>query len=131
MRSYGKGSKPATTKVKVSSPEIILIALGQGFHFLETKIDTHAKGECAIDMSGSKSVAGKRKCLYWNLGEPKRSKRSFQKVEEAMRKYGDSVVGLARSRGVNRVMPIESSDVGTLEGVSSLMQRGRVCYAIH
>ena len=45
MRSHGKGSLSATTQVKVSSPEIILIALGQGFHFLETNIRTHAKGE--------------------------------------------------------------------------------------
>ncbi len=45
MQSHGKGSLSAITQVKVSSPEIILIALGQGFHFLETNIRTHAKGE--------------------------------------------------------------------------------------
>lgn len=45
--------------------------------------------------------------------------RSFQQAEEARRKYGDMVVGLTRSRGVDGVMPIESRRVGTLEGVSS------------
>ncbi len=45
--------------------------------------------------------------------------RSFQQAEEARRKYGDMVVGLTRSRGVDGVTPIESRRVGTLEGVSS------------
>jgi len=49
----------ATTQVKVSSPEIFHIALGQGFHFLETNIGACAKGECVSDVPGSKSVAGK------------------------------------------------------------------------
>ena len=59
MRSHGKGSLSATTQVKVSSPEIYHIALGQGFHFLEASIGVHAKGECSFDVPGSKSVAGK------------------------------------------------------------------------
>ncbi len=42
MRSLGKGVMPATTQVKVLSPEIFLIALGQGFHFLEASIGMHA-----------------------------------------------------------------------------------------
>jgi len=59
MRSYGKGSLSAATQVKVLSPEIIFIALGQGFHFPETNIRTRVKGESVSDVSGSKSVAGK------------------------------------------------------------------------
>lgn len=58
MRSHGKGSLSATTKVKVSSPEIILVALGQGFHDLETKISTLAKAESVIDVPGSESDVG-------------------------------------------------------------------------
>ena len=46
--------------MKVSSPEIILVALGQGFHVLGANIGTHVKGESVSDMPGSKSVAGKR-----------------------------------------------------------------------
>ena len=58
MRSLGKGVMPATTKVKVLSPEILLFALGQEFHFLEASIGMHVKGECIFDVPGSKSVAG-------------------------------------------------------------------------
>ena len=84
MRSHDKGSLSATTQVKVLSPEIILVALGQGFHFLETNIRTHAKGECASDVPGSKSVAGKPTVYIGTCaegmpmaGEPKRSKKKF------------------------------------------------------
>jgi hypothetical protein len=47
------------------------------------------------------------------------------------RKYGDMAVGLTYSRGVNGVMPIESREPGTLEGVSSRTQRDAEAYAIH
>ena len=60
MRGYGEGSLSATTQVKVLSPEIILIALGQRFHDLETNIGIHIIGECDSDVPGSESVAGKR-----------------------------------------------------------------------
>ena len=108
MRSYGKGSMSATTKEKVLSPEIIQIALGQGFHFLETNIRTHAKGESVADVSGSKAVAGKRTVYVGTWENRSVPRRSFQETEEVGRKYDASVVGLTRSRGVNRVMPDES-----------------------
>jgi len=57
--------------------------------------------------------------------------RSFQQAEEARRKYGDMVVGLTRIRGVIGVMPGESRGRGTLEGVSSKMQRDEDAQAIH
>ncbi len=60
MRSLGKGVMSATTQVKVLSPEIILVAQGQGFHSLEASIGMHIKGECISDVPGSKSVAGER-----------------------------------------------------------------------
>jgi len=60
MLSRRKGSLSATTEVKVLSSEIILIALGQGFHFLETNISTFVKGENVSDVPESESVAGKR-----------------------------------------------------------------------
>ena len=46
-------------------------------------------------------------------------------------KYSVSVVGLIHSRGVGRVMPVESKNIRTLEGISNVMQRDRVCNAIH
>jgi hypothetical protein len=57
--------------------------------------------------------------------------RSFQQAEEARRKYGDMVVGLTRIRGVIGVMPGESRTFGTLEGVSSRIQRDEYAGAIH
>jgi len=59
MRSHGEGSLSATTQVKVLSPEILLVALGQGFHVLEANIRIPVKGEGVSDVPGSESVAGK------------------------------------------------------------------------
>jgi len=69
-------------------------------------------------------MAGKRTVYVGTWENRSVPKRSFQEVEEATRKYDVSVVGLTRSRGVNRVMPVESRGQRRLEGVSSLTQRG-------
>lgn len=122
MRSSGKGSLSAATQVKVSSPEINFIPLGQGFHFLETSIDTHVKGECVIDVAGSKSVAGKLTVCIGTWENRNVPNGSRQRAEKVMRRYGVSVVGLTHSRGVAGVMP--RGAVSSLEGVSGLMQRG-------
>jgi len=131
MRSHGKGSLSAATKVKVLSPEIINIAQGQGVHFLETNIRTLAKGESESGVPGSKSVAGKRTVYIGTWENQSVPEGSFQEAEEVTRKYDVLVVGLIHSRGVGRVMPVESEKMRTLEGVSSLMERGEICYAIH
>ena len=131
MRSHGKGSLSATTQVKVSSPEILQIALGQGFHFLETNIEVHVTGECSFDVPGSKSVAGKRTVYIGTWENRSVPHGSFQGAEEVMRKYGVSVVGPIHSRGVGRVMPVESENKRALEGIGSLMQRDEECNAIH
>ena len=57
--------------------------------------------------------------------------KSFQQAEEARQKYDNAVVGLIHIRGVNGVMPIESREPGTLEGISSKTQRDEEAYAIH
>jgi hypothetical protein len=130
MRSQREGGLSATTKVKVLSPEIFLVALGQGFHFLEASIGMHIMGECISDVPGSKSVAGNSTVHIGTWENHIVPNRSFQQAEEARRKYGDMVVGLTHSRGVAGVMPGESLKFGTLEGVSSRMQRDEVAYAI-
>ncbi len=58
MQGLRKGEWSAITKVKVLSPEICLIALGQGFLHLEASIAAHVNGECDSDVPGSKSIAG-------------------------------------------------------------------------
>ena len=131
MRSHGKGSLSATTQVKVSSPEITCVALGQGFHFLETNIVSRAMCKCGHDVPGSKSVAGKRTVYIGTWENRDAPRRSFQGVEEATREYCVPVVGLTHSRGVGRVMPVESRIRVTLEGVSSSTQREEFRHAIH
>ena len=132
MRSHGEGRLSATTQVKASSPEIFHIALGQGFHVLETKIRVHARGECISDVPGGlKSVAGKRTVYVGTWENRSVPKGSSQEAEEVTRECGVLVVGPIHSRGVGRVMPGESEETRTLEGIGSLMQRDGVCNAIH
>ena len=92
----------AATKVKVLSPEIRLIALGQGVPLLETNIGTHAKGECVFGVPGSQTVAGKQ-IVYTGTWESHGVfVVSFQQAEEARRKYGDVAVGSLHSREIGR-----------------------------
>ena len=129
MRCQREGGLSATTQVKVLSPEIINIALGQGFHFLEASIAACVKGEYVSDVPGSESVAGKLTVHIGTWDNHIVPNGSFQQAEEARRKYGEMVVGLTHSRGVVGVMPGES--LCSLEGVSSKTQRDEVAYAIH
>ena len=122
MRCLGKGVMSATTQVKVLSPEIILIALGQGFHILEASIGMHAIGERISEVPGSESVAGKRTVCIGTWENRSVPNGSCQGAEEVTRRYGVSVVGLIHSRGVAGVMP--SGMRSPLEGVSGLTQRG-------
>ncbi len=101
MRSHSKGSLSATTQVKVSSPEIILIPQGQGFHFLEANIRIFANGENISGVPGSKSVAGKRTVFIGTLENRIVPLGSFCGVEETTKKYDDSVVGLIYSKEIN------------------------------
>ena len=131
MRSQRKGGLSATTQVKVLSPEIYHIALGQGFHFLEASIAARVKGEYVCDVPGSESVAGKLTVHNGTWDNHIAPNGSFQQAEDARRKYGDMVVGLTHSRGVVGVMPGELQQDGALEGVSSKTQRDEAAYAIH
>ncbi len=88
-------------------------------------------GECASDVPESKTMAGNSTVHIRTWESHIVPNRSFQQAEEARRKYDDMAVGLTRIRGVDGVMPIESREPGTLEGVSSNMQRDEQAYAIH
>jgi len=105
MRCLEKGVMSATTQVKVLSPEIVLIALGQGFHFSEASIGMHAIGERISDVPGSESVAGKRTVCIGTWENRSVPNGSCQGAEEVTKQYGVSVVGLTHSRGVAGVMP--------------------------
>ena len=128
MRGQRDGGLSAITQVKVFSPEIINIAPGQGFHFLEASIATCVKGECVSGVPGSKSMAGNRTVHVGTWENHIVPPRSFQQAEEARRKYGDMVVGLTHIRGVAGVMP--GGACRSLEGVSSKTPRDEEAYAI-
>ncbi len=123
MRSPVKGVMSATTQVKVLSPEITFVALGQGFHFLEASIGVHVNGECMSDVPGSKSVAGKRTVYSGTWENRSVPNGSCQGAEKVTKRYGVSVVGLTHSRGVAGVMP--GGARCSLKGVSGLTQRGK------
>ena len=126
MRSPGKGvCQPQCESVKVLSPEIFLVALGQGFHFLEASIDMRAKGECISGVSGSKSVAGKRTVYVGTWENRSVPNGSCQGAEKVTKRYGVSVVGLTHSRGVGRVMPVESRFTRHSKG-SALIRKDEV-----
>ncbi len=126
MRSLGKGvCQPQCESVKVLSPEILLVALGQGFHFLEASIGMHIKGECIFDVPGSESVAGKRTAYVGTWENRIAPNGSCQGAEKVTKQYGVSVVGLTHSRGVGRVMPVESRFTRHSKG-SALIRKDEV-----
>ncbi len=124
MQSLKKGEWSAITKVKVFSPEIYLVALGQGFLHSEASSAARNNGECVSDVPGSEAMAGHSTVHNgtWERHIVPDSEASNES-KRRRRKYGDMTVGLTHSRGVNGVMLIESQEPGILEGVSSKAQR--------
>ena len=61
-------------------------------------------------MPGSKSVAGKQTVYVGTWENRIAPKGSRQGTEDVRRRYGDTVVGLVHSRGVDRVMPVEGEE---------------------
>ena len=130
MRSQRDGGLSATTQVKVLSPEMNIIARGQGLHDHEASSDTCVMGEHVSSVPGSKSVAGKSNVHIGTWESRIAPERSFQQAEKARRKYGNTAVGLTYSRGVGGVMAAEFLEPETLEGVSSRTQRDEEASAI-
>ena len=95
-------------------------------------VSLHASiGECVSGVPESKSMAGNSTVHIGTWESHIVPDGSFQQAEEARRKYDDMAVGLIHIRGVSGVMPIESREPGTLEGISGRMQRDEEAYAIH
>jgi len=104
----------------------LCIALGQGVYHSEASIAARVKGECVSDVPGSKSIAGHLKIHNGTWESHVVLKRSLQQTEEARRRYGSVAVGPTHIRGVVGVMSGESRYIGALEGVGSMLQRGKV-----
>ena len=130
MWSQRNGRLSTITKVKVLSLEMF-IALGQGFIKSETSIAACVNGKCVSNVPGSKSMVGNRIVCTGTWDSHVAPIKASNEQKMRRRKYGDMAVGLTYSRGVNGVMPIESREPGTLEGVSSRTQRDAEAYAIH
>ena len=112
--------------MKVLSPEIWLLHWAKGFS-IRKPVALHAiKGECVSDMPGSKSIAGHSTVHNGTWEGHAVLERSLQRAEEVRRRYGSVAVGPTHIRGVAEVMSGESPHIGTLEGVGSMLQRGKV-----
>jgi len=122
MQSSRKGEWSAITKVKVFSPEICLIALGQGLLHSEASIAAHDNGECVSGVPGSQTIAGHSTVHNgtWERHTVPDSEASNES-KRRRRKYGGMAVGPGHSRVTDGVMPIQSREPGTLEGPGSKM----------
>ncbi len=129
MRSQRDGGLSAITQVKVLSPEITIVALGQGFHVLEASIAACVRGERDSNVPGSKSMAGNLTVHIGTWESHIVPNGSFQQAGEARRKYGGMAVGPVHSRGVAGVMP--GGACGSLEGAGSTTPRDAEAFAVH
>ncbi len=129
MQSSSKGEWSAITKVKVFSPEICLIALGQGLLHLEASIAAHDNGECVSGVPGSQTIAGHSTVHSGTWESHTVPKEASDESKRRRREYGGMAVGPVHSKGVGGVMPTESPC--SLEGIGSKAQRDEVAYAIH
>ena len=83
MQGLRKGEWSAITQVKVLSPEICLIALGQGLYHLEASSATRDNGECVSDVPGSEAMAGHSKIHNGTWESHIVPQGSFQRAGEA------------------------------------------------
>jgi len=131
MPSSRKGEWSAITQVKVFSPEICLVALGQGFLDLEASIAAHDNGECVSGVPGSQTIAGHSTVHSGTRESHTAPKEASNESKRRRRKYGGMAVGLTHNRGVNGVMPIESQELGHSKGLA-VKRRGMssVCHTL-
>jgi hypothetical protein len=107
-------------------PRNLCIALGQGLLHSEASSAARDNGECVSDVPGSQSIAGHSTVHSGTWESHVVLERSLQQAEEVRRRYGIVAVGPTYIRGVTGVMSGESRNIGTLEGVGSMLQRGKV-----
>jgi hypothetical protein len=119
----------AATQVKAVSPDIFLLAVGQGLVCPEASIDSGVIRRACIDLPGSQAVAGHpTDCIgTWDS----RIACMFQQAEEARRGHRDTAVGPAHIRGVVGVMPGGGPRIrDPLEGAGSQLSRAEEVWAI-
>jgi hypothetical protein len=103
MRSSTGSGWSAATQVKAVSPEILLLARGQGLVCPEASIVAGVRRRVCHGMPGSQAAAGHpTDCIGTWEG---RIACLPQQADEARRGHGDTAIGSAHSRGVAGVMP--------------------------
>ena len=131
MQSSRKGEWSAITKVKVLSPEICLVALGQGLHHLEASITTHDNGEYVSGVPGSKSIAGHSTVHNGTWESHTVPKEASNESKRRRRKYGGMAVGPGHIRGTDGVMPIQSREPGHSKGLAAKCRgMSSVCHTL-
>jgi len=113
------------------SPEICLVALGQGFLHSEASIAAHDNGECVSGVPGSQTIAGHSTVHSGTRESHAVPNEASDESKRRRRKYGGMAVGLTHTRGVNGVMPIESQESGHSKGLA-VKRRGMssVCHTL-
>ena len=103
VRSHVHSGWSAATQVKAVSPEIFIIAMGQGLLCSEASIVSGVKRRVCNGVPGSQAAAGHpTDCIgTWDS----RIACMPQQADEARRGHRDAAVGPAHSRGVAGVTP--------------------------
>jgi len=131
VRSHVNSGCSAATQVKVVSPEIFLIAMGQGLLCSETRIVTGVNRRVCNGVPGSQTAAGHpTDCIgTWDS----RIACMSQQAGQARREHRDTAVGPVHSRGVGGVMPVEPHALWcrALEGAGGQSYRAEEVWAIH
>jgi hypothetical protein len=107
-------------------PRNLCIALGQGFLRSEASSAARDNGKCVSDVPGSQSMAGHSTVHSGTWESHVVLEQSLQQAEEVRRRYGSVAVGPTYIRGVAGVMSGEFRNIGALEEVGSMLQRGKV-----
>ena len=122
MRSHVNSGWSAATQVKAVSPEIFIIAMGQGLLCSEASIVAGVRRQVCNGVPGSQAAAGHlTDCIgTWES----RIACMPQQAEEARRGRRDAAVGPAHSRGVVGVTPGGVPQIAdSLEGAGSQLSR--------
>jgi hypothetical protein len=129
VRSHIDSGWSAATQVKVVSPEIFIVAMGQGVLCPEASIAADVIRRVCHGVPGSQTAAGHPtdRIGTWDS----RIACMAQQADEARRVHGDTAVGPAHSRGVVGVMSGGGPRIrDPLEGAGSRSYRAEEVRAI-
>lgn len=133
IRSHVNSGCSAATQVKAVSPEIFIIAMGQGLLCSEASIVAGVRRRVCNGVPGSQAAAGHpTDCIGTWESRIACMPQSRHVGKEARRVHRDTAVGPAHIRGVAGVMPggvVQIAD--SLEGAGSQLSRVEEVWAIH